>query len=178
MGAYHGAEQPMLFGTFGDFRGPSSSRYEVAVSEALQDAWRAFANNPRRGLAGQHWARSTVEHDSVRWFGSNGSVGENVGGGLRYWEDQCVGPGIVTGMYESVSMGSEWEVQWHRRGARYGCMNSSNSRRRRDEKAGGCRGACASQSDSLSGHVRFIRTGTESMLHHFWVQCTTIFIWR
>ena len=58
----------MLFGTHDNYRG-ASTKYEIAVSEAMQDTWRAFANDPHRGLAGQQWDGFTPNRDAVRWFG-------------------------------------------------------------------------------------------------------------
>ena len=88
MGAYHGSEQPLLFGTHGNYRGPST-KLEIAVSEAMQDAWRAFANDPQRGLENQNWPQFTSTRDIVRWFGENGTVAQNIVDGLKAYEDQC-----------------------------------------------------------------------------------------
>lgn len=88
MGAYHQSELPILFGTHGNYRG-SSTKYEVAVSEALQDAWVAFARNPKN-LAMQQWPRSTPDGDAVRVFGGgNGIVAVNGVGTLKAYQDQC-----------------------------------------------------------------------------------------
>ncbi|KAI9710743.1 MAG: hypothetical protein M1820_002576 [Bogoriella megaspora] len=76
LGAYHQSELPLLFGTHGNYRGPSTN-YETAVSNAMQDAWRAFANDPEHGLVGQHWPKFTLERDVVRSFGENGTVARN-----------------------------------------------------------------------------------------------------
>lgn len=88
MGAYHQSELPLLFGTHGNFRGRSTG-YEIAVSEAMQDAWRAFANDPESGLKEQKWPRFTLNRDAVRWFGDNGIVVRNGFGDLKKFEDQC-----------------------------------------------------------------------------------------
>lgn len=88
MGAYHGSEQPLLFGTYGNYRGPSTKQ-ETAVSEAMQDAWRAFANDPTAGLARQNWPRFTLQEDVVRTFGEGQKVAENIVGGLSALEAQC-----------------------------------------------------------------------------------------
>ncbi|KAF2111296.1 carboxylesteras-like protein [Lophiotrema nucula] len=89
MGAYHGSELPMLFGTHGNYRA-ASTRFEKQVSEALQDAWRAFANDPKGGLKGQGWPQFKVEGDIVRVFGENETIASNEAGVLRTWEEQCV----------------------------------------------------------------------------------------
>ncbi|KAL1609936.1 hypothetical protein SLS60_001601 [Paraconiothyrium brasiliense] len=88
MGAYHGSEQPMQFGTHGNYRG-ASSPYQIAVSEAMQDAYRAFINDPQSGLKAQDWPAFTADSDVVRWFASNGTVARNAVGELKAWEDQC-----------------------------------------------------------------------------------------
>lgn len=89
MGAYHQSEIPMLFGTHGNYRGPSTE-FQVAVSEAMQDAWRAFADNPLNGLVGKDWLQYTPQRDTVRWFGDNGTVARNGIGELKVFEDQCL----------------------------------------------------------------------------------------
>ncbi|KAF1974712.1 carboxylesterase [Bimuria novae-zelandiae CBS 107.79] len=88
MGAYHGSELPMQFGTHGDYRG-ASTPHQIAVSEALQDAYRAFIYDPHFGLQKYDWPAYTNDRDVVRWFASNGTVAGNVVGGLKMWEDQC-----------------------------------------------------------------------------------------
>jgi cholinesterase len=88
MGAYHTSEVPLLFGTHGNYRSPST-KYEVAVSKSMQDAWRAFANNPHEGLTNQDWPRFTAQKDVVRWFGEDGKVAQNRIGDLKQYEDQC-----------------------------------------------------------------------------------------
>lgn len=89
MGAYHQSELPLLFGTHGNYRG-SSTKYEIAVSEAMQDAWRAFADDPRNGLEAEGWPNFSLESDVVRWFGENGTVTRNGVGDLKVYEDQCL----------------------------------------------------------------------------------------
>jgi len=88
LGAYHGSEQPMQFGTHGNYRG-ASTPYQIAVSEAMQDAYRAFINDPQSGLKGQDWPAFSENSDVVRWFASNGTVAKNVVGELKRLEDQC-----------------------------------------------------------------------------------------
>lgn len=88
MGAYHGSDLPMLFGTHGNFRG-LSTEFEIAVSEAMQNTWRAFADDPRKGLAGQGWPQFTLNHDVVRVFGENGTVWRDAVGELEGYQDQC-----------------------------------------------------------------------------------------
>jgi carboxylesterase type B len=88
MGAGHGDELPMLFGTHGNYRGASTS-HQIAVSEAMQDAWRAFANDPTGGLKGQDWPEYTTSYDVVRVFGEDESVAKNEVDVLKKQEDAC-----------------------------------------------------------------------------------------
>ncbi|KAF2841707.1 acetylcholinesterase [Patellaria atrata CBS 101060] len=88
MGAYHGAEMPMLFGTHGNFRGPST-QYEIAVSEEMQDTWRAFAEDPWRGLGKRGWMSYTDNRDVVRVFGEEGGVVRDGVGELNRSEGMC-----------------------------------------------------------------------------------------
>lgn len=88
MGAYHQAELPLLFGTHGNYRG-LSTKHEIAVSEGMQNAWRAFANDPKHGLVGQQWPQFTPNREILRSFGENGTVARNGVGELKTYEDQC-----------------------------------------------------------------------------------------
>jgi carboxylesterase type B len=88
MGAYHQSEIPLLFGTHGNYRSPSTE-LQIAVSESMQDAWRAFADNPLEGLVGKDWPQFTPQQEVVRWFGDNGTVAQNRIGSLKGFEDQC-----------------------------------------------------------------------------------------
>lgn len=56
MGAYHSSELPMLFGTYGDFRGPGS-KFEKSTSEVMQDFYLAFARDPENGPAKLGWPK-------------------------------------------------------------------------------------------------------------------------
>ncbi|KAJ7669645.1 Alpha/Beta hydrolase protein [Mycena rosella] len=53
-GAYHASELPLIFGTAGQFHGPSTA-YEDEVSGRLQDLWLAFAQDPEKGLQNAGW---------------------------------------------------------------------------------------------------------------------------
>jgi cholinesterase len=88
LGAYHQSELPMLFGTYGNFRGPPTE-YETAVSRELQETWRTFALDPEHGLVRHQWERFTTERDVVRSFGENGMVAVDRIGELSAQEDQC-----------------------------------------------------------------------------------------
>jgi len=57
-------------GTHPDYRGPSTE-LEYATSEAFQDAYVAFANDPVNGLASQDWEiYSRLGSKQVREFGA------------------------------------------------------------------------------------------------------------
>ncbi|KAK7702196.1 hypothetical protein SLS64_009774 [Diaporthe eres] len=78
MGAYHGAELPILTGTHPNFRGDSTPE-EYATSQAFQDAYVAFASDPEDGLAGQDWKPyATLGSEDVRGFGRDGVAVEDV----------------------------------------------------------------------------------------------------
>ena len=79
----------MLFGTYGNFRGPPT-KYEIAVSTEMQDTWQAFANDPENGLARRNWERFTTKRDIVRSFGENGTVAVDRIGELKAQEEQCL----------------------------------------------------------------------------------------
>jgi acetylcholinesterase len=68
MGAYHSGELPMIFGTDGDFRGPST-KFEKETSIKMQDLWLAFANDPEHGVEELGWAN--VTSGSVNAFGAD-----------------------------------------------------------------------------------------------------------
>lgn len=53
-GAYHQADMPLVFGTHSIARS-NSTALEVAVSEAMQDFWLAFAEDPVKGLPEAGW---------------------------------------------------------------------------------------------------------------------------
>lgn len=57
LGAFHTAELPMVFGTFGT-EGQATS-FEKCVSESMQDLYLAFAENPHAGLARAGWPPAT-----------------------------------------------------------------------------------------------------------------------
>ncbi|KAH8794856.1 Alpha/Beta hydrolase protein [Hyaloscypha finlandica] len=61
MGAYHSSELPLLFGTYYEFRSPSTS-FEYNVSHAMEALWLSFASNPNGGPA-----RWTAEEGYFAW---------------------------------------------------------------------------------------------------------------
>lgn len=78
-GAYHATELPLLFGTYGDWRGAPSA-FQTATSEAMQDFWLAFARDSQNGLQAGGW--TPVSEGYVERFGqgndTTGTVKERV----------------------------------------------------------------------------------------------------
>ena len=87
-GAYHSAELPMLFGTFDNFRG-QGSELESATSEAMQDAWVAFARDGTKGLEGTGWMPYELGGGNAREFGAGVAVGD---ASIADTEAMCEGP--------------------------------------------------------------------------------------
>ncbi|KAL1303782.1 hypothetical protein AAFC00_007119 [Neodothiora populina] len=73
MGAYHSSELPLIFGTYGNYRGPSTA-LEVDTSKAMQDAWLTFAADGPEGLNGIGWEEYVLGASSVRDFGNGVAV--------------------------------------------------------------------------------------------------------
>ncbi|KAF7191557.1 Acetylcholinesterase [Pseudocercospora fuligena] len=70
MGAYHGAEISMLFGTHSDVRG-NGTQLQYETSHAMQDAWVAFAKDPAHGLEKENWKPyEALGEGTVREFGA------------------------------------------------------------------------------------------------------------
>lgn len=88
LGAYHTAELPMVFGTYGT-EGPSTS-FEKSVSERMQDMYLEFISNPKDGLKKVGWpeAISEPEKSSVTKWAADRKVEQQVrAGSLR---DECI----------------------------------------------------------------------------------------
>ncbi len=58
LGAYHGAELPLVTGTYGNFGGDGTA-FERSVSEKIQDLWLAFARDPHHGLQKLGWSAAS-----------------------------------------------------------------------------------------------------------------------
>lgn len=67
MGAFHGSELPLIFGTHGDYRG-NSTAFEYASSHAMQDAYLAFISDPVNGLASVGWPAYEKAGGLIRQF--------------------------------------------------------------------------------------------------------------
>ncbi|KAI1619453.1 Alpha/Beta hydrolase protein [Exophiala viscosa] len=70
MGPYHSSELPMIFGTYGDFRGPGTA-FEQSTSEAMQDLYLAFARDPVNGPANLGWPK--YSENQIEIFGNGSS---------------------------------------------------------------------------------------------------------
>ncbi|GKT51110.1 lipase 1 [Colletotrichum spaethianum] len=73
MGAYHGSELPMIFGTHADFRG-NSTAFEYELSHVMMDAYAAFVKDSTMGLDAIGWPAYTAESRMVRSYGENNNV--------------------------------------------------------------------------------------------------------
>ncbi|KAI8317496.1 Lipase 4 [Colletotrichum sp. SAR11_240] len=60
MGAYHGSELPMIFGTHADFRG-NSTPFEYELSHVMEDALTTFIKDSTAGLDAIGWPVYTAE---------------------------------------------------------------------------------------------------------------------
>ncbi|KAM5350441.1 hypothetical protein ACJ41O_006946 [Fusarium nematophilum] len=68
LGAYHSAELPLVFGSYGS-EGPSTG-FERRVSERMQDLYLGFAADPEEGLKKAEWPRAVAQLDKskiVKW---------------------------------------------------------------------------------------------------------------
>ncbi|KAG4418509.1 hypothetical protein IFR04_008312 [Cadophora malorum] len=91
MGAYHSSELPMVFGTH-DLNGESGD-FEVAVSEAMQDAYLAFARDGGKGLEELNWEAYEMTERKVREYAITGVVDKMVA--LTEIEDECAALGLA-----------------------------------------------------------------------------------
>ncbi|KAK2027048.1 carboxylesterase [Colletotrichum zoysiae] len=73
MGAYHGSELPLIFGTHADFRG-NSTPFEYELSHTMMDAYAAFIKDPAAGMEAIGWPAYTAESRLVRSYGKNDTV--------------------------------------------------------------------------------------------------------
>ena len=64
LGATHCSDIPLVFGTYGDFRG-GETPFQRSVSEKMQDLWLAFAGNPQQGLQELDWPALSTGLDYV-----------------------------------------------------------------------------------------------------------------
>lgn len=97
MGAYHGADLPMIFGTYNLSGGATATQRQVA--EKMQDYVLAFLIDPQDGLSNMGWLPSRRSEDCneqmVR-FGAEGSIIKNISSIVV--DAACMG----TGDYDST----------------------------------------------------------------------------
>ncbi|KAF4780658.1 chlorogenic acid esterase precursor [Colletotrichum scovillei] len=93
MGAYHGSELPMIFGTHADFRG-NSTAFEYELSHVMMDAYAAFVKDSTAGLDAIGWPVYTAEERLVRSYGQNNNVtvGKRT---LSDIETECASQGLL-----------------------------------------------------------------------------------
>jgi carboxylesterase type B len=83
-GSYHSSELPLIFGTSGIARGPSTT-FEISVSEKTQDLYLAFASDPVNGLKSQ-WPLYKPSGQAIEFGKDAGRAGyqhSQSGGALR-----------------------------------------------------------------------------------------------
>ncbi|KAM0350705.1 hypothetical protein ACHAPU_003199 [Fusarium lateritium] len=86
LGAYHTAELPLVFGTYGIER--SSTKFEHKVSERMQDQYVRFASDPVNGLKDVGWPAAQAKLDGskfVKWA-ANGTI-EQIAGAKKMVEE-------------------------------------------------------------------------------------------
>ncbi|KAJ5790155.1 uncharacterized protein N7518_007166 [Penicillium psychrosexuale] len=100
LGAYHGAEIPLVFGNYNMSMIPSSAR-EVEVSQTMQGAWVAFAKDPRTGLS--KYGRPEFSFDGRLMFSC-----------LRFEADHGIEPTLISlaldNTVQAVFTGSSWDT--------------------------------------------------------------------
>lgn len=90
MGAYHSSELPLIFGTYGDFRGHGTA-FQKETSEAMQDMFLAFARDPENGLAQAGWPKYSSGQIEVFGGEENGTQKAAFSQSKDVLEDACIG---------------------------------------------------------------------------------------
>lgn len=72
-GAYHGTEMQMLFGNSGDVSGTAPSAAQERLTETMQQAWVAFARDPKKGLKKFGWPEFDLEKKTLIRLGYGNS---------------------------------------------------------------------------------------------------------
>ncbi|KAJ5328167.1 hypothetical protein N7452_008557 [Penicillium brevicompactum] len=74
LGAYHGAEIPMLFGTYNLSNVYPTSAIEAKASKYIQGAWVSFAKDPYTGLTRYGWPRFRFNEPTLINIALNNSI--------------------------------------------------------------------------------------------------------
>lgn len=85
-GAYHSAELPLLFGTYGITRG-TGTQFEHRLSQAMQNAWRNFARDGVKSFKTEAWPEYLKEGGRYRFFPDGSHVKGT--GRLIELDDMC-----------------------------------------------------------------------------------------
>ncbi|KAJ5940611.1 hypothetical protein N7516_000779 [Penicillium verrucosum] len=91
LGAYHGSEIPIVFGTYDKFRAIPPSTREVEVSEYMQGAWVAFAKDPSMGLSEYGWPQFNFDEPTLVHLALNNTV-EAKFTSASPWDTSCEAP--------------------------------------------------------------------------------------
>ncbi|KAF5664108.1 triacylglycerol lipase v precursor [Fusarium heterosporum] len=92
LGAYHTAELPLVFGTYGSEG--SSTKFERSVSERMQDQYLRFASDPVHGLKEVSWpaAQSKLDESKLVKWAANGEI-ESIAG-VKEMVEECIKNGF------------------------------------------------------------------------------------
>ncbi|KAJ6000555.1 hypothetical protein N7481_000964 [Penicillium waksmanii] len=69
LGAYHSSEIPFIFGTYNvstPYSQPAS-KAEIETSRYMQEAWVAFAKDPRHGLSNYGWPQFNFQSQYISY---------------------------------------------------------------------------------------------------------------
>ncbi|KAL2702622.1 hypothetical protein AAEP93_006920 [Penicillium crustosum] len=91
LGAYHGSEIPIVFGTYDKSRAIPPSAREVEVSEYMQGAWVAFAKDPCMGLSEYGWPPFSFDEPTLINLALNNTV-EAIFTSASPWDTSCEAP--------------------------------------------------------------------------------------
>ncbi|KAK7216511.1 hypothetical protein V2G26_004514 [Clonostachys chloroleuca] len=90
LGAFHGSELPLVFGTYGT-EGPATD-LEKETSQRMQDLFLAFMSNPNKGLVDLGWPEisGTTDYDILK-LGTDGKVEQMVS--VNELREECLKAG-------------------------------------------------------------------------------------
>jgi acetylcholinesterase len=90
LGAYHTADLPLVFGTYGT-GGPAAGSFEKRVSERMQDLYLEFMRDPVNGLKKAGWPEVTGDLDKrdIMMLAADGKVEQVIAGSRLGLGDEC-----------------------------------------------------------------------------------------